>query len=96
MGDRFAGKVALVTGGARGIGAAVIAAFLKEGGRTVSLDLSKPDEPLAPTRYVTDRSGLVTAFESIDQEEGRIDILVNNAGFQRVGMRHMPADWQDG
>jgi NAD(P)-dependent dehydrogenase (short-subunit alcohol dehydrogenase family) len=89
MGDRFAGRVAVVSGGARGIGAATIAALLEEGARAVSLDLSDPDEPQERTRYitadVTDRAALADAFTTIDAQEGRIDILVNNAGFQRVG-----------
>ena len=101
MGERFAGKVAVVTGGARGIGAAVIAALLEEGGRAVSIDLSEPDELLGQTRYitadVTDRAALETAFGSIDQDEGRIDILINNAGFQRVGRTEEfdPESWRE-
>jgi NAD(P)-dependent dehydrogenase (short-subunit alcohol dehydrogenase family) len=87
--DRFTGRVAVVTGGARGIGAAVIAALVAEGARAVSVDLGEPAEPLDATRYVradvTDRVALESAFETIDATEGRIDVLVNNAGLQRVG-----------
>jgi NAD(P)-dependent dehydrogenase (short-subunit alcohol dehydrogenase family) len=87
--DRFAGQVAVVTGGARGIGAAVIEALVEEGARAVALDLGDPTEPQPETRYikvdVTDRAALQMAFASIDDREGRIDVLVNNAGFQLVG-----------
>ena len=89
MEDRFTGRVAVVTGGARGIGAAVIAALVEEGARAVSIDLNDPDEPRERTRDiradVTDRTALAAAFETIDAVEGRIDVLVNNAGLQRVG-----------
>jgi 3-oxoacyl-[acyl-carrier protein] reductase len=87
--ERFTGRVAVVTGGARGIGAAVIAALVAEGARAVSIDLNEPAEPRGSTRDiradVTDRSALAAAFETIDAVEGRIDVLVNNAGLQRVG-----------
>ena len=88
MDDRFTDRVAVVTGGARGIGAAVIAALVEEGARAVSIDLNEPDGPLERTRYiradVTDRCALMAAFETIDATEGKLDVLVNNAGFQRV------------
>ena len=99
MADRFEGRVAVVTGGARGIGAAVIASIVEEGGRAVALDLSGADDPLPQTRYlqadVTDRSSLESAFEDIDRTEGRVDVLVNNAGYQRVGRteEYDPEQW---
>jgi 3-oxoacyl-[acyl-carrier protein] reductase len=98
--DRFTGRVAVVTGGARGIGAAVIAALVEEGARAVSIDLNEPDEPRVRTRDiradVTDRTALEAAFESIDEAEGRIDVLVNNAGLQRVGRTEAfdPESWR--
>lgn len=89
MSERFTDRVAVVTGGARGIGAAVIRALVEEGARAISVDLMAPDSPIERTRYmladVTDREALAAAFETIDAEEGRLDVLVNNAGFQRVG-----------
>ena len=88
MDDRFTGRVAVVTGGARGIGAAVIAALVEEGARAVSIDLNEPDQARERTRDiradVTDRMALAAAFETIDAVEGRVDVLVNNAGLQRV------------
>lgn len=90
MSGRFDGHVAVVTGGARGIGEAIVRAFLDEGARAVVLDLGDPAAPLERTRYVrtdvADRASVTSAFASIEAEEGRLDILVNNAGIQRVGL----------
>jgi 3-oxoacyl-[acyl-carrier protein] reductase len=100
MGSQFEGRVAVVTGGAQGIGAATIAALVEQGAQAVSLDLVDPATPLASTRYlqadVTDREALEEAFRSIDSSEGRIDILVNNAGIQRVGRTEEfdPESWR--
>lgn len=99
--DRFAGQVAVVTGGSSGIGAAVVKVLLEVGARPVSLDLRDPSQPLPGARYiaadVTDRSALERAFESIDEQEGGVDILVNNAGFQRVGRteEYDPDSWRE-
>jgi len=100
MSDGFAGRVAVVTGGARGIGAAVIAALLEQGARAVSIDLGEPEQPLEQTRYiradVTERSAMAEAFNSIDEHERRLDVLVNNAGIQRVGRteEYDPEAWR--
>ena len=89
MDGRLADRVVVVTGGASGIGAAVIESLLEEGAIAVCIDLADPIEHQERTRYiradVTDREALEAAFASIDAAEGRLDILVNNAGFQRVG-----------
>jgi 3-oxoacyl-[acyl-carrier protein] reductase len=100
MGDRFRDRVAVVTGGARGIGAAIIRALVEEDARAVSLDLGDPEEPAERTRYlrgdVSDRDSVAAAFADIDAHEGRVDVLVNNAGIQRVGLTETfdPAVWR--
>jgi NAD(P)-dependent dehydrogenase (short-subunit alcohol dehydrogenase family) len=63
------GKVAVVTGGAKGIGAAALALLREHGSRAVSLDISEGCD-------VTDESAVKAAFARV----GGIDILVNNAG----------------
>ena len=86
----FADRVAVVTGGARGIGDAIVRAFRESGAGVVVLDKLEPREPRDGVRYtsadVTDPASVAAAFASIDAEEGRVDVLVNNAGIQRVGL----------
>ena len=67
------GKVAIVTGAARGIGAATAKLFGEHGARVISLDISTGCD-------VTDEGALVRAFADAAREHGGIDILVNNAG----------------
>ncbi len=90
MGDRLDGKVALVTGGARGIGDAIIARLVADGATAFSLDKAPTDEPRPGVTYlmgdVTDEANVANAFVTLDAKAGRLDILVNNAGIQRVGL----------
>ena len=86
----FEGRVAAVTGGARGIGDAIVRAFSAAGARVVVLDKLEPAEQREGVRHavtdVSDPESVAAAFASIDAEEGRVDVLVNNAGIQRVGL----------
>ncbi len=78
----FSGQVAVVTGGARGIGAQ-IAATLRDFGATVSIwDSAAPqDDAHACLVDVTDSASLRTATATVCQRLGGIDMLINNAGF---------------
>ena len=92
---RLQNKVAIVTGGSRGIGYAIVETFLREGA-TVILTASKEEtaqkaveklkhkDPQAKVYGIAPNLSslpeVITAFRRIEQEFGKIDILVNNAG----------------
>jgi NAD(P)-dependent dehydrogenase (short-subunit alcohol dehydrogenase family) len=86
----LSGKIAAVTGAARGIGDSIAARLMADGATVFALDKSAPDEPRAGITYietdVTDARSVAAAFKAIDAKAGQIDILVNNAGIQRVGL----------
>ncbi|MFO0690690.1 MAG: SDR family oxidoreductase [Myxococcota bacterium] len=100
------GRVALITGGARGQGEAEARLFASEGARVVLADLLDPvGEKLAKSigaaaRYVhldvTKPEEWARVVAGIEAAEGRLDVLVNNAGIFRGGFIHsMPlADYQ--
>lgn len=82
---RLANKVALITGGARGIGRATVELFAKEGAKVHACDLSFDEDFAAPSIVqhrldVTDLGNWTEVVEAIIKQEGRIDILFNNAG----------------
>jgi len=78
----FTGQVALVTGGARGIGAAIAAGLQGFGAVVRVWDLAAPEgEGVAGQAVdVTDPDGVAAARDAVLAAEGRIDILVNCAG----------------
>lgn len=87
---RFDGKVALVTGGASGIGRATALAMAAEGALVIvgDRDLGRAEETAhqapgtaeALALDVTDDAQFAATVEAIDQRHGRLDILFNNAG----------------
>lgn len=99
----FRGQVALVTGGARGIGAAVCS-FLAECGATVYVaDILDTSETVQAIRSaggqahglsldVTDREGCADQIGAAIREAGRLDILVANAGICPPGQ--VTGDWE--
>jgi 3-oxoacyl-[acyl-carrier protein] reductase len=80
--QRFSGRVALVTGASRGIGAAVAARMRDEGARVASLDLraEAPDGVLALAGDVSRSEDVATAGAKTREELGPIDVLVCSAG----------------
>lgn len=93
---RIAGKCAIVTGGARGIGRAIVLRFAQEGADVGFVDLDEPASPdvrslleaVAATGQrghyarcdVTQRPQVEAAFTDLVSRLGKLDILVNNAG----------------
>lgn len=88
---RLEGKVAVVTGGASGIGAATVRRFVEEGARVVIADLQGvvaadlarslgPDAMPFPCNVV-EESEIAAAIDAAVERWGGLDILFNNAGF---------------
>ena len=79
-----AARVALVTGGAHGIGAAIAGRLARNGWRVVVADHDAGGSALSGGRYavcdVGDNSAVATLFSGIAAGEGRLDALVCNAG----------------
>jgi 3-oxoacyl-[acyl-carrier protein] reductase len=96
----LAGKVAVVTGGSRGIGRAICLQLVKMGAKVVINYVSRPDaaeetkaqveamggECLVVKFDVSNTSEVQEAFKQITADCGRIDILVCNAGVTRDGL----------
>ncbi|MDR2940163.1 MAG: 3-oxoacyl-ACP reductase FabG [Clostridiales bacterium] len=81
---RLTDKVAIVTGGARGIGRCIVETFLREGAKVYSFDMAEGGYSNPNLKHivvsVTDFEKLGQEVEKIKAEAGKIDILVNNAG----------------
>jgi 3-oxoacyl-[acyl-carrier protein] reductase len=105
---RLKDKVALVTGGARGIGQAIAMAFAKEGSDIVVADVNLEvaqktaldietlgRKALALEMDVTDYQKVEDGVNKILDKFGKVDILVNNAGITKDNLliRMSPAEW---
>ena len=81
---QLANRRALVTGGTKGIGAAVVEALLDAGAQVVAIARSAPARPLEGVRYfaadISTAQGGTAVAESVLKEFGGIDILVNVLG----------------
>ena len=82
------GRLVIVTGGARGVGAGITRCFLQAGAEVALIGRNRPDalpahegrEASFYTADVRDHAQLQAAFDAIVARHGRIDVLVNNAG----------------
>ena len=87
------GKVAIVTGGSKGIGYSIAERFLKEGAKVIICSRNKSELSKAAAKLgcdfhqldVSDSSGVNSMSEWFSKEHGKLDILVNNAGLIRPG-----------
>ncbi|MGH8959800.1 MAG: SDR family oxidoreductase [Jatrophihabitantaceae bacterium] len=98
----MAGKLVVITGGARGIGAATARAVVAEGARIAIGDL---DEDLAQRTVkelgvdgfamrldVTDHAGYTAFLDELERELGPIDVLINNAGIMPLALLDEESD----
>ncbi|GAC46751.1 SDR family oxidoreductase [Gordonia aichiensis] len=96
MSDRLAGRVALISGGARGMGASHVRAMVAQGARAVAGDIlddegkALAEEVGDAVRYVhldvTEPDDWRAAVDLTVQEFGSLDVLVNNAGIVNFGL----------
>jgi 3(or 17)beta-hydroxysteroid dehydrogenase len=81
--SELSGQVAIVTGGASGIGAAAVALLAQAGASVISTDIQPPAKD-APGRFlqhdVASEEAWKAVLADVLEREGRLDILVNNAG----------------
>jgi 3-oxoacyl-[acyl-carrier protein] reductase len=107
----LAGKTAIVTGGSRGIGNAVAAAFLANGATVYCLSRSEPANTaelesaakagggafLWRAADVTKEEEMTKAIDAIAAAAAAVDVLVNNAGITRDGLifRMPTPDWEE-
>ena len=82
------GRVALVTGGSRGIGAAIAADLYAQGYRVAATSRSAtaPEGVLPIACDVTDVDSVDAAFSQVEQEFGPVEVLIANAGITRDGL----------
>jgi 3-oxoacyl-[acyl-carrier protein] reductase len=104
----FKGQVALITGGARGIGRAIADGLAREGADLAIADVSLESAESAARELsalgiraealkldVSKSEEVVSAFTKIASDFGRLDIVINNAGINRDGLilRMKEEDW---
>lgn len=88
MTEDFDGRVAIVTGGASGIGAAIAAALRQQGAIVAVFDLDPTSVPSTMTALavdVADDESVQAGVAAVVVAHGRIDIIVNNAGIGAAG-----------
>jgi len=100
---RLDNKVAIVTGGAMGQGAAIARSFVAEGAKVVIADIAKDEgqalaDELGPNAHfahhdVSDPAAWATLVEDTNNRFGPVNVLANNAGLLRFGqIEHMPLE----
>jgi NAD(P)-dependent dehydrogenase (short-subunit alcohol dehydrogenase family) len=87
----YQNKTVVITGGAKGIGAATAKLFFDAGANVAVLDVVTDASNIQNERWmflqcdVSNETAVQSVFQNIDQNFGSVDFLVNNAGIQRYG-----------
>lgn len=107
----LSGKVAIITGGSRGIGKAIVSEFARQGARVAFNFMKSEDKALELKKEIEKNGGKALTFrqdvkdydaikvmvEGVKSHFGRLDIIVNNAGILRdkALMLMEEQDWED-
>jgi 3-oxoacyl-[acyl-carrier protein] reductase len=104
--SRYVGRVAVVTGSARGIGAGIAKRFAEEGASVAVLDLAEDaaaataeglgaEKAIGVACNVADAASVQAAVSRVVEELGKVDVLVNNAGVTRDNLlfKMTEEDW---
>lgn len=106
MGDRVAGKVCVVSGGARGLGLASVEALLAQGAKVLLTDVDEAegraqaerlgDQAAFVVQDVTDEAAWNSVLDGAIERWGRLDVVVNNAGIAVIAdiEKSALASWQ--
>ncbi len=111
MSKLLEGKVAIITGGSRGIGKAICEEYIKQGATVAFTYMSSEEKAKQLEQELSANGGVAKGFksdaadftqaaelvDSVAKEFGKIDIVVNNAGITRDGllMRMSEENWDD-
>lgn len=94
-------KIAVVTGGSRGLGRAIVERFVDEGAIVITGSTREPQDTLPPSVHwqqldVSDPKSIDALITKAHTDHGRVDILVNNAGIEIEKTSEMSSDvdWQ--
>ena len=95
---RLKGKIAVVTGGAKGIGQYIAELFVQEGAYVIAADMSEPEYSNENVEFyklnVTDKDACKVFFDYVAEKHKKIDILINNAGITRDALTRKMTDEQ--
>jgi autotransporter-associated beta strand protein len=95
----MSGKIAVVTGGSSGIGAAIVNRFLEKGATVISLDLVKPTNQNQQAIHfdcdLTHEESVSLAFTDIEKNYGSVDIICANAGIVPAWSRITDTEFSD-
>lgn len=95
---RLENKVAIITGGARGLGMSMAEEFAKEGAKVIACDMADltyhNDNVEGYKLNITDAEACKACAEYVKEKYGKIDILVNNAGITKDALTRKMTDEQ--